>query len=43
MFATGDYPAMEEWVHDAPHLQADEVFELGLTYLLEGIRSSLGT
>ncbi|MEU4196159.1 TetR/AcrR family transcriptional regulator [Kribbella sp. NPDC026611] len=41
MFATGRYPALEEWVHDARHLKAAEAFELGLGYLLAGIASSL--
>jgi AcrR family transcriptional regulator len=38
MFATGNYPALEEWVHDAPHRSAAEIFDLGLTYLIDGIR-----
>ena len=41
MFATGKYPVLAEWVHDARHRKAAEIFDLGLTYLLEGIRTQL--
>lgn len=41
MFATGNYPALAEWVHDARHRTAAEVFDLGLSYLLDGIRSRM--
>jgi hypothetical protein len=41
MFATGHYPTLEESVHDARHLTAAEVFELGLDYLLDGIANRL--
>ncbi|WP_329005981.1 TetR/AcrR family transcriptional regulator [Kribbella sp. NBC_00709] len=39
MFATGNYPALQEWVHDAPHRTAAEIFDLGLSYLIDGIQS----
>ncbi|TKK83437.1 TetR/AcrR family transcriptional regulator [Kribbella jiaozuonensis] len=38
MFASGNYPALEEWVHDAPHRTAAEIFDLGLSYLIDGIQ-----
>jgi hypothetical protein len=41
-FATGNYPALADWVHNGRHRTAAEVFDLGLTYLLDGIRSRLG-
>ncbi|NUR94027.1 MAG: TetR family transcriptional regulator [Kribbellaceae bacterium] len=41
MFATGRYPALSEWVHDARHRTASEIFELGLDYLIDGIRNRL--
>lgn len=43
MFATGRFPAMSAFVHDGPHLDADETFWTGLDFVLDGIaaRSSL--
>lgn len=41
MFATGKYPMLAEWVHDARHRKATEIFDLGLGYLIEGIRAQL--
>ncbi|MFF0269221.1 TetR/AcrR family transcriptional regulator C-terminal domain-containing protein [Kribbella sp. NPDC004536] len=41
MFATGNYPALSEWVHDARHRTAAEIFDLGLDYLIDGIRNRL--
>jgi AcrR family transcriptional regulator len=41
MFATGRYPVLEETVRDAVHRSASEVFERGLTYLLDGIENGL--
>jgi AcrR family transcriptional regulator len=41
MFATGNYPALAEWVQDAPHRTAAEIFDLGLSYLLDGMESRL--
>ncbi|MEV7414769.1 TetR/AcrR family transcriptional regulator [Streptomyces sp. NPDC089919] len=40
-FATGRFPALATVVRDAAHLDADETFRLGLTYLLDGIGASL--
>jgi AcrR family transcriptional regulator len=41
MFATGNYPALAEVVHDAEHLDSATTFELGLDYLLAGIEAHL--
>lgn len=41
MFATGNYPVLEETVRDATHRSASEVFDRGLDYLLDGIEKSL--
>jgi AcrR family transcriptional regulator len=36
-FATGRFPALARVVHDGPHLTADQTFQTGLDYLLDGI------
>ncbi|MGW7684320.1 TetR/AcrR family transcriptional regulator [Kribbella sp. NPDC054772] len=41
MFGTGKYPVLAEWVHDARHRKASEIFDLGLGYLIDGIRAQL--
>ncbi|MFI7064617.1 TetR/AcrR family transcriptional regulator [Kribbella sp. NPDC050124] len=41
MFAAGHYPTLEKTIHDAHHRSADEVFELGLSYLLDGMSHRL--
>ena len=41
MFATGNYPALAEVVHEAEHLDAATRFDLGLGYLLDGIEANL--
>ncbi|MFF0344932.1 TetR/AcrR family transcriptional regulator C-terminal domain-containing protein [Kribbella sp. NPDC004875] len=41
MFGTGKYPVLAEWVHDARHRKAAEIFDLGLGYLIAGIRNQL--
>lgn len=40
-FATGRFPALATVIRDAVHLDADETFEAGLGYLLDGIGASL--
>ncbi|WP_163509499.1 TetR/AcrR family transcriptional regulator [Fodinicola acaciae] len=37
IFASGRFPALEKVVRDAVHLTADETFELGLDYVIDGI------
>lgn len=41
MLATGRYDTLAEAVRDASHLDAAEVFELGLDFLLDGIEANL--
>ncbi|KFE70441.1 TetR/AcrR family transcriptional regulator C-terminal domain-containing protein [Hyalangium minutum] len=41
MLATGRYETLAEAVRDARHLDAAEIFELGLDYLLDGIEANL--
>ncbi|MEJ3655792.1 TetR/AcrR family transcriptional regulator C-terminal domain-containing protein [Actinomycetes bacterium KLBMP 9759] len=41
-FATGRFPALESFVRDGAHLDADETFRTGLDYLLDGIEARLG-
>jgi AcrR family transcriptional regulator len=36
-FATGRFPALAAVVHDGPHLNADQTFQAGLGFLLDGI------
>ncbi|TDD87994.1 TetR/AcrR family transcriptional regulator [Actinomadura darangshiensis] len=38
-FATGRYPALATLVREAPHLNADQTFETGLDFVLDGIES----
>ncbi|HEY3469227.1 MAG TPA: TetR/AcrR family transcriptional regulator C-terminal domain-containing protein [Amycolatopsis sp.] len=40
-FATGRFPALATVIRDAVHLDADETFEAGLGYLLDGIEAGL--
>jgi AcrR family transcriptional regulator len=40
-FATGRYPALATVVRDGPHLTADETFQTGLDYLLDGIEARI--
>ena len=40
-FATGRYPALATIVRDGPHLTADETFQTGLDYLLDGIEARI--
>jgi AcrR family transcriptional regulator len=38
-FATGRFPALARFVHDGPHLDADQTFRTGLDFLLDGIEA----
>jgi AcrR family transcriptional regulator len=38
-FATGRFPALETYVRDGAHLDADETFRAGLDFLLDGVKS----
>jgi len=38
-FATGELPVLARAVRDAVHLDADETFRIGLTFLLDGIEA----
>ena len=40
-FATGRYPALATFVRDGPHLTADQNFQTGLDYLLDGIEARI--
>ncbi|MBR7838863.1 TetR/AcrR family transcriptional regulator C-terminal domain-containing protein [Actinospica durhamensis] len=40
-FATGRYPALATIVRDGPHLTADQTFQAGLDYLLDGIETRI--
>ncbi|MFE9580944.1 TetR/AcrR family transcriptional regulator [Nocardia sp. NPDC006044] len=40
-FATGQFPALSTVVHDATHLDADQTFQAGLRFLLDGIAAGL--
>ena len=40
-FATGRFPAMAAIVRDGPHLTADETFQTGLDFILDGIEARL--
>jgi AcrR family transcriptional regulator len=40
-FATGRYPALATVVRDGPHLTADQTFQTGLDYLLDGIEARI--
>ncbi|MDR8407946.1 TetR/AcrR family transcriptional regulator C-terminal domain-containing protein [Nonomuraea sp. 3-1Str] len=41
MLATGRYPTLARWVHDATHIDADATFEAGLACVLDGIAARL--
>ncbi|WP_037604334.1 TetR/AcrR family transcriptional regulator [Streptacidiphilus rugosus] len=41
VFATGRFPAVARFVHDGPHLDADQTFRAGLDFLLDGIAARL--
>jgi AcrR family transcriptional regulator len=41
MFATGRFTALEKVVRDGPHLDADQTFQAGLGFLLDGIGARL--
>jgi AcrR family transcriptional regulator len=40
-FAAGRYPALATFVRDGPHLTADQNFQTGLDYLLDGIEARI--
>jgi AcrR family transcriptional regulator len=40
-FATGRYPALATVIRDGPHLTADQTFQTGLDYLLDGIAARI--
>ncbi|MGW1867752.1 TetR/AcrR family transcriptional regulator [Streptomyces mauvecolor] len=40
-FATGRFPALARVVRDAAHLDADQTFQLGLGFLLDGIEARI--
>ncbi|GAA2454694.1 TetR/AcrR family transcriptional regulator C-terminal domain-containing protein [Streptomyces mauvecolor] len=40
-FATGRFPALARVVRDAAHLDADQTFQLGLDFLLDGIEARI--
>ncbi|EFC84804.1 TetR/AcrR family transcriptional regulator [Parafrankia sp. EUN1f] len=40
-FATGRYPALATAVRDGPHLDADQTFQAGLDFLLDGIEARI--
>jgi AcrR family transcriptional regulator len=40
-FATGRFPALATFVRDGPHLTADQTFQAGLDYLLDGIEARI--
>lgn len=40
-FATGKFPALARLVYDGPHLDADQTFQTGLDFLLDGIEARL--
>lgn len=40
-FATGRFPALAAVVRDGPHLSADETFQAGLDFLLDGIEARI--
>ena len=39
--ATGRFPALARFVHDGPHLDADQTFRAGLDFLLDGIEARI--
>jgi hypothetical protein len=40
-FATGRFPALATVIRDAVHLDADQTFQAGLDFLLDGIEARL--
>jgi AcrR family transcriptional regulator len=40
-FATGRYPGLATVVRDGPHLSADQTFQAGLGFLLDGIEATI--
>lgn len=42
-FASGRYPALATVVRDGPHLTADQTFQTGLEYLLDGIAARIAS
>ncbi len=40
-FATGRFPALASVVRDGPHLDADQTFQKGLDFLLDGIEAHM--
>jgi AcrR family transcriptional regulator len=40
-FATGRFPALSRVVHDGAHLDADQTFQIGLDFLLDGIEARM--
>jgi len=40
-FATGRHPALATLVRDGPHLTAEQTFQTGLDYLLDGIEARI--
>lgn len=43
IFATGRFPALAAMVHDGPHLDADQNFQAGLDFLLDGIEARISS
>ncbi|PKV83213.1 TetR family transcriptional regulator [Streptomyces sp. TLI_146] len=42
-FDTGRFPALASFVHDGPHLDADQTFRTGLDFLLDGIEARVSS
>jgi len=42
-FATGRFPALATVVRDGPHLNADQTFRTGLSFLLDGIEARISS
>ncbi|MFD8491964.1 TetR/AcrR family transcriptional regulator [Amycolatopsis sp. NPDC059657] len=42
-FATGRFPALAKFVHDGPHLDADETFHAGLDFILDGVEARISS
>jgi AcrR family transcriptional regulator len=42
-FATGRFPALATVVRDGPHLSADQTFQTGLDFLLDGIEARISS
>ncbi|KAA9151679.1 TetR/AcrR family transcriptional regulator [Amycolatopsis acidicola] len=41
IFAKGELPALAKFVHDGPHLDADQTFRTGLDLILDGIEARI--